>query len=146
MEAKYTDFNKFLIAVIKRAEQKSSNVDLKQQCSLLTIIYKILDVSWGAFDSVCGLLILTPIAFALALVAFVGSGIGLMLGGPLAMWGVTTAIKRLYNFKFIPLAIQHLGGIYMMKFDEHKGNQNYIDNLIEKASDELIILWSTNID
>ena len=94
---------------------------------------------------VCALLVLAPIAFAIALVAFVGVKIGLVIVGALAIFGGAKAIKVLYKYKFVPLSIKEIGEKYKSEFDAHKGDSTYIDNLIEKAADELIELWIVKI-
>ena len=145
MDDKYTEYNAFVTAVIKRAEQKCTNVAIRKlfamQSTLLSIIYAILEVGWIPFLMVCGLLLLAPIAFGIALIAFVGVGVGLIIVGALAIWGGAKAIKLLYKYKFIPLSICEIGKKYKDNFEFHKGNETYIDNLIEEASDRLIELW-----
>ena len=145
MDDKYTEYNAFVTAVIKRAEQKCTNVAIRKlfamQSTLLSIIYAILEVGWIPFHMVCGLLVLAPIAFGIALIAFIGVGIGAIIIAALAIWGGAKAIKLLYKYKFIPLSIYEIGNKYKADFDSHKGDEHYIDNLIEVASDSLIDLW-----
>ena len=145
MDKKYTEYNEFVIAVIKKAAGKCQYEAIQKLfryvSNLLDIIYAILGVGWVAFLAVCALLVLAPIAFAIALVAFVGAGIGLVIVGVLAIWGGAAAIKVLYKYKFVPLSIKEIGEKYKDDFDAHKGDITYIDKLIEKAADELIDSW-----
>lgn len=70
----------------------------------------------------------------MALVGFIASpimAIALVLGG-------VAAIRLLYKFKYLPIAIKEVGAQYRDDYNSHKGDTAYIDRLIDRASEELI--------
>ena len=71
----------------------------------------------------------------MALVGFIASpimAIALVLGG-------VTTIRLLYKFKYLPIAIKEVGAQYRDDFNSHMGDTAYIDRLIDRASEELIV-------
>ena len=56
----------------------------------------------------------------------------------LVLGGVTT-IRLLYKFKYLPIAIKEVGAQYRDDYNSHKGDTVYIDRLIVRASEELIV-------
>lgn len=144
--SKYNNYGQFMIAVLEDVDRKCHNnyygsslklFGLNDQIVLL-IITTILNVGWPAFVAVCGLLILGPIAFVAALTAFSIGGIGVIVIAALAIYGGVQAIKLLYKYKSTPLAIYEVGKNYKYEFDKHKGDSLYIDNLIDRASNDII--------
>lgn len=148
--SKYNNYGQFMIAVIEEADNKCGVRFMSTLLqafklpdsakNLLQIIYSIINIGWPAFVAVCGLLILGPIAFAAALIAFVAGGVGAVIIAALAIYGGIQAIKLLYKNKVAPLAIYEVGKKYKSRFDIHIDEVSYIDNLIDEASDDLIRL------
>lgn len=137
-------FGQFMIAVIETADKKSGYT-LSRILGLpsvaknvIPIISAILGVGWAAFAAVCGLLILGPIAFGIALVAFIAGGVGALVVAALAIYGGYQAIKLLYVHRIAPLIIYGVGQYYKHEFEEHRKDYPYIVNLVEQASDKLL--------
>lgn len=146
--SKYNDYGHFMIAVLEEAEKKCVAKGLGGLASyfhligdseqVIHIIIAILKVGWVVFISVCALLVLGPIAFIAALAASMLDGIGEVIAVALAIYGGVKAIKLLYYYKAIPLLILDIGKKYKPKFDSHKGEYSFIDNLIDIVSEELL--------
>lgn len=153
--SKYNNYGQFMIAVLDEAEKKGLQHGISDLIKLfglsdsssavISIIYKILEVGgWRAFAATCALLVLGPIAFAAALGAFVLGGIGAIVVAALAIYGGIKAIRLLYTYKATPLAILEVGKRYKSRFDDHKDEITYIDQLIDEASDDLIKAYINN--
>ena len=146
--SKYDNFGTFMIAVLEKANQKSMRKHMIPLVELLgvphsvkdfyPILRKIIELGWPAFVAVCAILILGPIAFLGALTAFIAGGIGAVVVAALAIYGGIQALRLLYQYKATPLRILEVGRNYKDRFDSHIGNYDYIDNLIENASDDLV--------
>lgn len=144
---KYTDYKMFVMAVIERAEQKSNNPKLRglfdSHNTLLPIIYAILKVGWIPYLGVCELLVFNPFWFAIKHAAFIVVGIGVVILAALGSFGGKNAIEYLYQYGYVALAVKEIGLRYKDDFDSHKGNQTYIDNLIEgsRRFDFVMAVW-----
>lgn len=143
--SKYNNFECFMQSVIKCADYKSQLTYGKSLYEaygvtekVLAITLLIIDSGWGKFIAVATLLTLGPFAFGAAFLAFVGNPIGLVLGIALAAYGGIKAIKFLYVNRKLPLAIKNTGESYKSRFESHKGDISYIDQLIYDASDYLL--------
>lgn len=147
--SKYNDYGQFMIATLAEAERKCfdrkygslvkvlglSGVNEK----IIPIMIKILDIGWPAFIAVCALLVLGPIAFIAALAVFIIGGIGAVIVAALVIYGGVKAIELLYANKTTPLRIYEIGIRYKPRFDAHINEYAYIDDLIDEASEDIII-------
>lgn len=137
------NYGQFVIAVIKAADRKSGYslsrlLGIPISTNILDIISIILGVGWSAFVAVCGLLVLGPIAFGIALAAFIAGGIGALVVAALALYGGFTAIQLLYQYKTVPLIVYRVGKSYKTEFELHKYDMQYVEKLVNHASDLLI--------
>lgn len=149
--SQYNNYGQFMVAVLDEAEKKGLQHGIPNLTKLfglsdssstvIPIIYKILEVGWGAFAATCALLVLGPIAFTAALAAFVLGGIGIVIVAALAIYGGAKAIRLLYTYKATPLAILEVGKRYKARFDAHTDEMPYIDNLIDEASNDFISIY-----
>ena len=84
------------------------------------------------------MLILGPIAFGAACLTFASTPIGIVAIGVLAVFGGVTALRALYRNKVLPLSVKETGEKYKSEFNNHKGEEIYINSLIDRASDYLV--------
>ncbi len=105
---------------------------------VLTITMTLLDSGWGKFVAVATLLALGPWAFGAAFLAFVGNPVGIAIGVALAAYGGVKVVKYLYENKKLPLAIKNTGESFKSRFEAHKGETYYIDQLINDAAEYLL--------
>lgn len=140
--SKYNNFETFVEAFVDESNRKCrersghSLADaFNSPFKIVEMVLKVLGLGWGSYTALVGSLVLGPIAFALALVGFIASpimAIALVLGG-------VAAIRLLYKFKYLPIAIKEVGAQYRDDFNSHMGDTVYIDRLIDRASEELIV-------
>lgn len=146
--SKYNDFGDFMVAVVDEAERKCW-LHYKHglmgifhfgssASSVIPIVSCILSVGWTAFLAVCALLVLGAFAFISALIPFAASGVGTLVIAALLAFGGIKALRLLYTYRIAPLAIKVVGIRYKPLFDAHINEYSYIDDLIDRASDELI--------
>lgn len=146
--SKYNDYGEFMVAVLSEADRKCHNNTYGSLINLfglngpnekiIPIVIKIFEIGWPAFKATCALLILGPIAFIAALAAFIAGGIGAIIVAALAIYGGIQAIKLLYANKTTPLKIYEVAKRYKNRFDSHINEYSYIDNLIDKAANDII--------
>ena len=96
--SKYDNYGQFMIAVLNDADQKSINLGSRlknylhvSDDTVMQIVTTILGVGWAAFVAVCGLLLLGPVAFVVALATFVARALELWL---LRHWPFTEVFRR----------------------------------------------------
>lgn len=145
MSTKYNSFEKFIVAVIDAAEDKCRKYYgntltglFRVPINTLEMIIKIISLSWWAFIALVSLLLLGPLTFALSLLGFASSPIGIIIISLLAMYGGITAIKFLYRNKVLPISVKDTGERFKKEFESHIDDIPYIDSLIDRASDFLL--------
>lgn len=143
--SKYYDFEDFMQSVINEADSKCISRYSKSlsdaydvNASIMKMMKILIEHGWTLFIAIAGLLILGPIAFGAACIAFAGTPVGIVAIGALAVFGGVTALKTLYKNKVLPLAVKETGEKFNSEFKNHVGEGSYIDYLIDRASDDLI--------
>lgn len=144
--SKYNNFETFVTSVIEESDNKCR---VRYNCSLteayqtpldvFKMILAIVPIGWPIFLNVIALLALGPVAFALSLTFFTISPVGVLVIAALAVFGGIKAIKLMYQYSILPTAIKDMGEKYKSSFQAHINEKPFIDNLINEASEYLII-------
>ena len=143
--SKYSNFEEFMQAVINEADNKcqlrydhSLAEVYKVNITTVATILKIIGKGWWVLVALVAILILGPLGFSVAVVAFVTTPAGLIIVGLLAVGGGVAAIKTIYKNRVLPIAVKETGDIYKSDFENHINQYSYIDSLINQASETLI--------
>lgn len=143
--SKYNKFEDFMQAVINEADSKcrtrfGKSLADAYQVNMTTVssILKIIDSGWWVFVALVAILVLGPLGFGAALLAFVSTPAGMIVVGILAAGGGIAAIRVIYKNRVLPIAVKETGEMYKNEFERHINETSYIDNLIYRASDTLI--------
>lgn len=143
--SRYNKFEDFMQAVINDADEKCQRMYGKSLAeayqvkpSITSIVQKIIDAGWWVFVALVALLVLGPIAFGGALLAFVSTPAGIIVVGVLAAVGGVGAIRLLYKNRILPIAVKETGEIYKNEYNNHINEISYIDGLVSRASDTLL--------
>lgn len=143
--SKYHNFEDFMQSVINEADRKCISRYSKSlsdiydaNASIIRMTRALIEHGWLSLIAICGLLILGPIAFAAACLSFAATPIGIVAIGALAAFGGASALRTLYRNKVLPLAVKGTGEKFKSEFNAHRGEESYIESLIDRASDDLI--------
>lgn len=139
--SQYNDYGEFLQEVVNTAERKSDTplyLIYGVNSETIGMIISVLNKGWIPFASMTSMFGLALIAFLAALAAFVITPIGLIVVAALVYWGGGDAIKILYKNRVLPLSIKAIGDKYKGRFESHKNEYSYIDELIDEAADDLL--------
>ncbi len=148
----YNKFEDFVIAVISEAEKKSQrkyNIGLDKlfrvtNSNVLDSVLSIICKGWHVYSSVATSLKLSPAIFGVTLSAFLISPIGLTVAASLIGGGIS-GMKLLYQDRNFVEAIKGIGADYKDDFENHTNETIYINDLINKASNDLIYNAENNI-
>lgn len=143
--SKYDRFEDFMQTVINEADskcQRRHHVSLayayESDASIVTMISKIIDNGWYLLIALTAILVLGPLAFGVAVGAFVLTPPGMIIVGLLTVFGGIAAVRVLYKNRSLPLAVKSIGTEYEDRFKSHVNDRQYIDRLIDQASDALL--------
>ena len=143
--SKYYNFEDFMQSVINEADQKCIRRYSKSlsdaydvNASIIKMIKALIEHGWTLFIAIASLLILGPIAFGAACLTFASTPIGIVAIGVLAVFGGVSALRALYRNKVLPLSVKETGEKYKSEFNNHKGEEIFINSLIDRASDYLV--------
>jgi hypothetical protein len=140
MATRYYSFNIFMDDVIKHANDR---VDLEELFAVdsngvVKIVSLIISKGgWEAFVAVVLLLLMGPIGFSAAILGFASTPVGWIL---ISILGATMliSIRKLYQYRELPIAVKEVGEEFKPKWKEVEGNQHQVDLLVEQASSSLI--------
>lgn len=127
--------------VVNTAERKSETPLYSLygvENATIGMIIAVLEHGWIPFASMTSLFGLLGPDFIATFAAFVITPIGGNVLAALVGWGGREAILILYNNRVLPIAVKTIGNKYKDQFDSHIDEQQYIDNIINEAADELI--------
>ena len=143
--SKYNKFEDFMEEVVNEADNKcrrrygkSLSEAYAVEATIINMMFAIIRHGWWLFVALVALFGLGTIAFGAALLAFVNTPPGIIIVGLLAVTGGVTAIRIMYKNKVLPMAVRDTGNDYKEEFENHIGNETYIDRLIDRASDDLL--------
>lgn len=116
---RYNSFDKFMLDVVESVNNQHDLYLLFKLNSkeVVAITQKILEAGWWLFLAVVGLLILSPLAFAISLGAFLLTPIGVILLSVLG-GGASFLLKTLHQNKILLLAIKEIGQEYQNSYEK----------------------------
>lgn len=134
----YEDFEEFLLAALKLAENKHQS--LIQNRTLMNNIEMALHEGWEYFVSITSVIDrpeMTEKVYSMLASNTWLARITLGLGAITPLGG-SGLVMNLQKHREIPVAIRNVGLMYKDKFDSHKGEQNYLDELKGEVSMKIV--------
>ena len=131
MTTRYDSFAVFMADVVR--ETKSRMVSNPYQTAWSAVTQIMEKTGWLGFLAVCALLGLGYLAFAVAIIPFLATPVGIIivtLGGGALLW-------TLWRNKKLPLAVKKIGERYKSRYEAQNGDRSQIDVLLHEAASEL---------
>lgn len=124
-----------IVAEIGRTTKKTT-----LNSTVVVIMTTIMAKGWTLFAATSKLLRLGAVAFAAALVAFLGTGVGLLVALALVAAGFVAreAILLLYENRSFVLAVWRTGKKYKHTFEYVKDNPEQVEMLRGKITQEIL--------
>ena len=141
--SRYYSFNDFMNDVLEKADEISrarKGYGLEELYSVKVQTYQavkaLISHDWFVFLAVVALLVLGPVGFAVAIVSFFTTPVGIAVAAVLGV-GAAATIKQMYQDRILPQSVRKVGEAFKPKWKQSDGNRIKIDLLVDQAAEEL---------